>query len=130
MAAPNFSVSGRVTDAASAVCDADCPVRASLAVLGTKWALLIVRDLLGGPRRFGELLVSVSGISAKVLTDRLRELEACGVVRREVRSGGPVRVVYSLTEQGRDLRQVIDALGAWGAGLPGRTLSRVPAGVR
>lgn len=102
-------------------------MRASLAVLGTKWALLIVRDLLGGPRRFGELFVSVSGISAKVLTDRLRELEAGGVVRREVRSGGPVRVVYSLTEQGRALHPVIDALGAWGAGLPGRTHSRAPA---
>lgn len=76
---------------------------------------MIVRDLLSGPRRFGDRLISVSGISARVLTDRLRELEAGGVVRREVRSGGPVRVVYSLTEQGRALHPVIEALGAWGA---------------
>lgn len=92
-------------------------MRASLDVLGTKWALLVVRDLLDQPCRFGELLESVSGISAKVLTDRLRELEAAGVVQREVYVGTPVRSGYSLTEHGKALRPVIEALSFWGVGL-------------
>jgi DNA-binding HxlR family transcriptional regulator len=94
--------------------DTDCPVRRAVGVLGSKWALLIVRDLLEGPRRFNELLAGIEGISAKVLADRVRELEAAGVLRRTVHPEMPVRVVYELTALGQNLGPVVNALGAWG----------------
>ena len=94
--------------------DADCPVRDAVGVLGSKWSLLIVRDLLEGPRRFNELLAGIEGISAKVLADRVRELEAASVLRRTVHTDMPVRVVYELTSLGQDVGPVVDALAAWG----------------
>jgi DNA-binding HxlR family transcriptional regulator len=94
--------------------DADCPVRHAVGVLGSKWALLVVRDLLQGPRRFNELLAGIDGISAKVLADRVRELEAAGVLRRTVFTEMPVRVVYELTPLGHELDPVVTALGSWG----------------
>jgi DNA-binding HxlR family transcriptional regulator len=94
--------------------DADCPVRRAMGVLGSKWALLIVRDLLEGPRRFNELLAGIEGISAKVLADRVRELEAANVLHRTVHPEMPVRVVYELTPLGQNLGPVVNALGAWG----------------
>jgi DNA-binding HxlR family transcriptional regulator len=94
--------------------DADCPVRRAIGVLGGKWALLVVRDLLEGPRRFNELLAGIDGISAKVLADRVRELEAAGVLRRTVHTEMPVRVVYELTPLGTDLAPVVNALAGWG----------------
>lgn len=97
--------------------DADCPVRRAVGVLGSKWALLIVRDLLGGPLRFNELLARIDGISAKVLADRVRELEAAGVLRRTVHPEMPVRVVYELTPLGENVAPVVNALADWGGEL-------------
>jgi DNA-binding HxlR family transcriptional regulator len=94
--------------------DGDCPVRRSVGVLGSKWALLIVRELLASERRFNQLLAGIEGISAKVLADRVRELEAAGVLRRTVHQEMPVRVVYELTPLGQALRPVVDSLAMWG----------------
>lgn len=91
-----------------------CPVDRALAVVGGKWTTLIVRDLLGGTRRFGELRASLKGASATTLSDRLRLLEEQGVVERRVYAEVPPRVEYTLTERGRDLASVIDALSGWG----------------
>lgn len=99
-------------------CDPACPVRRSMDVLGGRWTLLIVRDLLVGPRRFGELLITIGGVSPKVLTERLRSLEADGILSRTVYPDVPLRVEYELTDLGRGLRPVIDALAAWGEQLP------------
>jgi len=87
-------------------------------VLGGKWTLLVVRDLLVETRRFGELLITLGGVSPKVLTDRLRALEADGILTRTVYPEMPLRVEYALTDLGRELRPVIDALAAWGERLP------------
>lgn len=103
---------------AAVACDVDCPVRRSMDVLGGKWTLLVVRDLLVEPRRFGELLITLGGVSPKVLTDRLKSLEADGILTRTVYPEVPLRVEYALTDLGRELRPVIDALAAWGARLP------------
>lgn len=103
---------------AELACDPDCPVRRSMDVLGGKWTLLVVRDLLAEPRRFGELLVTLGGVSPKVLTERLRSLEEEGILTRTVYPEVPLRVEYALTERGRELRPVIDALAAWGERLP------------
>ena len=101
-----------------AVCDPDCPVRRSLDVVGSKWTLLIVRDLLAGPRRFGELLITLGGVSPKVLTERLRALEGEGILTRTLFPEVPLRVEYALTDRGHTLHPVIDALATWGAHLP------------
>ena len=103
---------------AELACDVDCPVRRSMDVLEGKWTLLIVRDLLVEPRRFGELLITLGGVSPKVLTERLRSLEAGGILTRTVYPEVPLRVEYALTERGRELRPVIDALATWGGRLP------------
>jgi DNA-binding HxlR family transcriptional regulator len=89
-------------------------------VLDGKWTMLVIRDLLGGTRRFSELRVSLSGISPKTLTDRLRDLEHHGLVERVVYAEIPPRVEYSLTPKGRTLKPVIEALATWGrtAGAP------------
>lgn len=90
-----------------------CPVARTLEVLGERWSFLIVRDLLRGPQRFGDLQRYLAGITPKRLTVRLRALEAAGIVARE---GTPGRreVWYRLTEQGRALRPAIEGLAAWG----------------
>lgn len=98
-------------------CDQDCPVRKAMDILAGKWTLLIVRDLLGGKRRFGELNSSIGGVSPKVLAQRLKLLETEGLITKVVYPEVPPRVEYELTEKGRRLRQVIDALAAWGATL-------------
>lgn len=93
-----------------------CPVEATLTLIGNKWKVLILRDLLEGTRRFGELKRSVTGISQKVLTANLREMEAQGLLTRTVYPEVPPRVEYALTETGESLRPVLDAMVAWGAG--------------
>lgn len=113
---------------AELVCDDDCPVRRSMDVLGSRWTLLIVRDLLVEPRRFGELLITLGGVSPKVLTDRLKSLERQGILTRTVYPVMPLRVEYALTDLGRELRPVIDALAAWGGQLPGDAGGSVGAG--
>lgn len=91
-----------------------CPVETTLVLISNRWKTLIIRDLLDGTRRFNELRRSVSGISQKVLTSNLREMESDGLVRREVFAEVPPRVEYSLTPLGESLRPVLDALAAWG----------------
>ncbi len=91
-----------------------CPVETTLVLISNRWKTLIIRDLLGGTRRFNELRRSVSGISQKVLTSNLREMESDGLVHREVFAEVPPRVEYSLTPLGESLRPVLDALAAWG----------------
>lgn len=92
----------------------ECPVATTVRLIGNKWKLLIIRDLLEGARRFGELKKSVSGISQKVLSENLRALESDGIISREVFAEVPPRVLYSLTDVGRSLLPVIDAMADWG----------------
>lgn len=94
-----------------------CPVETCVQLVGSKWRLLIMRDLLGHDSlRFKELQRSVGGISQKVLTSNLRDMEEAGLVVRRVYAEVPPRVEYSLTETGQSLRPVIDAMWAWGEG--------------
>lgn len=98
--------------------DAACPVASALEVLDGKWTILVIRDLLGGTRRFGELRASLGAVSPKTLTDRLRSLERRGIVERQMYAEIPPRVEYSLTARGRTLEPVIAALAAWGGAQP------------
>lgn len=90
-----------------------CPVARSLEVIGEKWSLLIVRDLLRGPQRFTDLLRYLGGITPKWLTLRLRDLEAAGIVERD-QVEGRREVWYRLTLRGQDLQPVVEALAIWG----------------
>jgi DNA-binding HxlR family transcriptional regulator len=90
-----------------------CPAARTLEVVGEKWSLLIVRDLLFGPLRFTDLLGTLGGITPKWLTQRLRDLEAAGVVERD-HAAGRREVWYQLTPKGRDLAPVVEALVGWG----------------
>lgn len=91
-----------------------CPVETALSVMGDRWKLLIVRDLLTGTKRFGELKKSLTGISQKVLTQHLRIMEDNDLITRKVYAEVPPRVEYSLTELGRSLKIVHDAMWQWG----------------
>ena len=93
---------------------AGCPIEHALLVLDGKWSTLIIRDLLGGPKRFGELRSSLGMGSPKTLTERLRILEHQGVLTRTVHAEIPPRVVYALTERGEGFRGVLMAMAAWG----------------
>jgi DNA-binding HxlR family transcriptional regulator len=93
----------------------------ALAVVGHKWTLLVVQVLREGPRRFTEIERSIGEANPKMVTARLRELEAAGIVSRTVYAEVPPRVEYALTERGRELRPALDALRRWGARLPRRT---------
>ena len=93
----------------------ECTVERALEVIAGKWTTLILRDLLHSTKRFGELRQNLSGISPKTLTDRLRDLERNGVVSREAFPEIPPRVEYTLTEKGRALGAVIEAMSQWGA---------------
>jgi DNA-binding HxlR family transcriptional regulator len=94
--------------------DRNCPVARSLDIVGERWTLLIVRDLLSGPTRFQDLFESLSGIAPNVLSDRLKTLESHGLVKRSFYSDHPPRAEYSLTEKGLELGVVVLALGRWG----------------
>ena len=91
-----------------------CPVETTISLIGDKWKVLILRELMGGTKRFGELQRGVGKVSQKVLTSQLRAMEANGLVHREVFAEVPPRVEYSLTPLGQSLRPVIDALRDWG----------------
>ena len=91
-----------------------CPVETALILMGDKWKVLIVRDLLTGTKRFGELKKSLNGISQKVLTQHLRIMEESGLVTRKVYAEVPPRVEYSLTELGVSLKLIHDAMWKWG----------------
>ena len=92
-----------------------CPVETTLMMISDKWKVLILRDLLPGTKRFGELKKSIGNVSQKVLTAQLRQMEQSGLVRRTVYAEVPPRVEYSLTELGYSLKPVMDALWNWGA---------------
>lgn len=92
----------------------DCPVETTVSLMGDRWKLLIIRDLLGGTKRFGELKRSLTGISQKVLTQHLRSMEEYGLVNRKVYAEVPPRVEYSLTDLGQSLKLVHDAMWQWG----------------
>jgi DNA-binding HxlR family transcriptional regulator len=91
-----------------------CPVATTVQIIGSKWKLLIMRNLLVRPWRFNELQKSLDGISQKVLTDSLRAMEADGIVTRTVYPEVPPRVEYSLSELGETMRPIIDSLKEWG----------------
>ena len=91
-----------------------CPVETTLMLIGNKWRVLILRDLLPGTKRFGELKKSIGSVSQKVLTSRLRDMEASGLVSRRVYAEVPPRVEYTLTELVYSLKPVLDALWNWG----------------
>lgn len=93
----------------------ECPVEVTLSLISSKWKVLIIRDLLiYGTMRFGELVKSINQISKKVLTENLRSLEEDGLVIRMVYPVVPPKVEYSLTERGKSLKIVLDAMQLWG----------------
>ena len=92
----------------------DCPVATTLQLIGNKWKMLILRNLLTRPWRFNEMQRSIPGISQKVLTDNLRALEADGIITRTVYTEVPPRVEYTLTTKGEDLRPIIEAMKGYG----------------
>lgn len=91
-----------------------CPVETTLLLIGGKWKLLILRNLFMRPWRCNELQKSLTGISQKVLTDSLRAMESDGIINRTVFAEVPPRVEYSLTELGKTMKPILDALEAWG----------------
>ena len=91
-----------------------CPVEITLMIIGDKWKVLILRDLMNGTMRFGELKKSIGHVSQKVLTAQLRDMEAKGLVNRTVYAEVPPRVEYTLTETGYSLKPVLAAMVAWG----------------
>ena len=90
------------------------PRGTTLTLIGDKWKVLILRDLMPGTKRFGELKKSVGNVSQKVLTAQLRAMEENGLVHREVYAEVPPRVEYSLTELGKSLKPILDSMQAWG----------------
>lgn len=91
-----------------------CPVETTLTLIGDKWKVLILRDLLPGTKRFGELKKSIGSVSQKVLTAQLRDMEEKGLLTRTVYAEVPPRVEYTLTETGYSLQPVLDAMADWG----------------
>lgn len=92
----------------------ECPVETTLTMISDKWKVLIIRDLLTGTKRFGELKKSVTGISQKVLTANLRNMEENGLLTRKVFPEVPPRVEYTLSELGHSLSPILDAMAQWG----------------
>ena len=91
-----------------------CPVETTLTLIGDKWKILILRDLMPGTKRFGELKKSIGNVSQKVLTAQLRAMEESGLLTRTVYAEVPPRVEYTLTELGKSLKPILDALWNWG----------------
>ena len=92
----------------------ECPVAMTVSLIGSKWKLLIMRNLLSRPWRFNELQKSIDGISQKALTEALRSMEADGIVNRKVFPEVPPRVEYSLTELGESMRPIFQSMESWG----------------
>lgn len=90
-----------------------CPIAVTLDVLGDRWSLVVVRDMLVGKKRFGEFLASPEGIPTNILADRLRRLEAQGIIAKRAYATRPVRYQYSLTGKGRALLPVLQAMAHW-----------------
>lgn len=91
-----------------------CPVETTLMLISDRWKVLIIRDLLEGTRRFGELKKSIGSVSQKVLTANLRSMEEDGLLTRKVYPEVPPRVEYTLTETGYSLKPILDAMLSWG----------------
>lgn len=91
-----------------------CPVETTLLLIGDKWKVLILRDLMNGTMRFGELKKSIGSVSQKVLTAQLRDMEAKGLLTRKVYAEVPPRVEYTLTEAGYSLQPVLTSMTEWG----------------
>ncbi len=91
-----------------------CPVATTVSLIGSKWKLLIIRNLLARPWRFNELKRALAGISQKVLTDSLRSLESDGIITRTVYPEVPPRVEYALSELGESMRPIIHSMEVWG----------------
>lgn len=91
-----------------------CPVETTLTLISDKWKVLILRDLLPGTKRFGELKKSIGHVSQKVLTAQLRQMEQSGLLTRTVYPEVPPRVEYSLTALGYSLKPILDAMSTWG----------------
>ena len=92
----------------------ECPVATTVALIGSKWKLLIIRNLLQHPWRFNELKRDLEGISQKVLTDSLRSMESDGLITRTVFPEVPPRVEYALSELGQSLKPILDSMVDWG----------------
>lgn len=92
----------------------ECPVATTVSIIGSKWKLLIMRNLLVRPWRFNELKKDLDGISQKVLTDSLRSMEEDGIITRTVYPEVPPRVEYALSELGESMRPILDAMQKWG----------------
>lgn len=93
-----------------------CPVETTLTLISDKWKVLILRDLLTGTKRFGELKKSIGHVTQKVLTAQLRQMEASGLLTRTVYAEVPPRVEYTLTDLGYSLKPILDAMWTWGEG--------------
>jgi DNA-binding HxlR family transcriptional regulator len=91
-----------------------CPVERTLTVIGGRWKVLVLRELMSGTKRFGELHRALDGVTQKMLTQQLREMERDGIVHRKVYAQVPPRVEYSLSPLGRSLKPVLDAMHDWG----------------
>ncbi len=91
-----------------------CPVETTLTLIGDKWKVLILRDLMEGTKRFGELKKSIGSVSQKVLTSQLRDMEDKGLLTRRVYAEVPPRVEYTLTKTGYSLKPVLDSMRNWG----------------
>lgn len=91
-----------------------CPVETTLMLIGDKWKVLILRDLMSGTKRFGELKKSIGTVSQKVLTAQLRDMEEKRLLERKVYAEVPPRVEYTLTETGYSLKPILDAMWVWG----------------
>ncbi len=91
-----------------------CPIETTMVIIGSKWKILIIRELTSGTKRFGELKKSINGISQKMLTSSLRELEDNKIVTRKVYPEIPPKVEYTLSDLGVTLKEVIDSMGKWG----------------
>lgn len=92
----------------------ECPVEITLAMIGTKWKVLILRELSSGTKRFSELKRGINGITQKMLTQQLRDMEGDGLINRTVYPVVPPKVEYSLSETGETLKTVLDAMHKWG----------------
>ncbi|MFQ5579916.1 MAG: winged helix-turn-helix transcriptional regulator [Nitrospiria bacterium] len=91
-----------------------CPVENTLRVIGGRWKVLILRELLKGTRRFGELQRGMNGVTQKMLTQQLREMERDGIVNRKVYAQIPPKVEYSLTAEGKSLKSILNSMHQWG----------------
>lgn len=102
----------------------DCPVEVTLMLISNKWSVLIIRDLIDGTKRFGELKKSIGTISQKVLTSNLRKMEEMGLLTRKVYAEVPPKVEYTLTETGYSLKPILDALRIWGENYKNETTEK------